>query len=386
MSHNGIGDPLVRSQVLPYLRGLAERGIEVHLVTYERGPVRYPSGEFPRERWHPLRARRGAHLAAKALDALGGVVKVTFLVLRHRADLIHARSYLPAAIAAASGALTRRPYVFDMRGFLGEEYVDGGYWRPDDPRYRLLRLAEAWLLRLAREIVVLTRAAAERLRTEPRYAAIVRDTPVTVVPCTVDLELFRPREATGRSPTLVLSGALGLRNLLDEVLSVFAAARREVPDLCLVILNRGEHAMIREALARCGRAHSVVVRAAEYEEMPALLAGASVGIALQRAGRSKLGASAVKVAEYLASGLPVVVNAGHGDTDRLVREYRAGHVVEAYTEEELRAAGRAVARLLLDTEARINARRLAEAEYDLRIGVDRYATLYERLADHRRAD
>src|SRR5207249_4350586 len=114
---------------------------------------------------------------------LSGVVLTTSLVLRSGAQLIHARSYVPAAIALVAGILTRRPYVFDMRGWLGEEFVDAGYWTLDDVRFKAWRFAERLLLRRAAHIVVLTNAAAARLRSDPLYVPWARGKPVTVIPC-----------------------------------------------------------------------------------------------------------------------------------------------------------------------------------------------------------
>ncbi len=381
VSHNPVASPLSRSQVLPYLRGLAAFGIETWLVTYERDGPRFPDGEFPRDRWVGLRARPGSHLLAKAMDVARGVIAVVRLARRSRADLIHARSYVPAAIAALAARLLARPYLFDMRGFLGEEYVEGGHWTPRDVRYRVLRLTERWLLRDAAAVVVLTHVGADRLRREARYAQWVRGKEIRVVPCVVDLDRFRPSPVRAARPTLVYSGSLGMWYLIDEMLQVYRAAREFEPSLRFLILNRDEHMLVRETLARRGLSEGdVELRAAEFDEMPQLLASSHVGIALLRQVSSKLGSSAVKVAEYLASGLPVVVNVGHGDIGELVRRHGAGHVMTSYGEVEVRAAGRAVVELLNDASARVRARRLAESHYDLRSGVEGYASIYARLS------
>lgn len=314
------------------------------------------------------------------MDAARGVVRLVALIRRHDADLIHARSYLPAAMAAVAGFLTRRPFIFDMRGFLGDEYVESEHWKVRSARYLLLRVAEKILLRGAAEVVVLTEQADQRLRAMPAYAPHVRGKPITVVRCVVDLDRFYPVADRDPLPTLVYSGSLGTWYLLDEMLRVYARAREHLPALRMVLFNRTEHELIRRGV----RAHaipegSVEIRAADPEEMPRLLARAHVGIALLRQVPSKLASSAVKVAEYLASGLPVIVNTGHGDIDDLVRRYGAGHVMGSYSDEEIRRAGRAVAQLVSDPVARSNARRLAEDEYDLRDGIDRYDAIYRRL-------
>lgn len=379
ISHNSIGTALVRSQVLPYLRELATGGVESQLLTFERG-TSFPSGEFEPRNWSSLPARPGSGLLPKAFDALRGVARATALIRRRRPALIHARSYLPAAIALVAGAVTRRPFIFDMRGFLGEEYTESGHWSAGDLRLRVLRTAELLLLRAAAGIVVLTDVAATRLRTDPRYRSAVGGKPVVVVPCAVDLTRFRPASQRSATPTLVFAGTLADWYLLDEMLAVFAHARALVPELRFLFLNRDERDRIRTAVERSGLATAdVTVTAADFAEMPAVLAGCHVGIVFAKPKRS-IGASPIKVAEYLSVGLPVVVNAGMGDVDRLVLAHGAGHVARTLDDEGLREAARAVARLVGDHDTRANARRLAESEYDVKVAASRYRDLYTRVA------
>lgn len=383
VTHNGIGTPLVRSQVLPYLRLLAARGHEVDLVTFERGDP-YPEGEFPRERWHAAHPRAGRSLLAKIADFLVGVRVVARIARRRRAEVLHARSYLPAAICWVVGLVLRLPYVFDMRGFLGEEYVDAGIWAPDDLRYRALRLSERRLLRDAAAIVVLTHAAARRLRSAPRYVCETRSKDITVIPCAVDLDRFRPPTSRSSTPTLVYSGSLGMWYLLDEMVSVYARARQIEPDLRFLFLNRNEHGLIRRAWARAGLPpEDVEIRATDFGRVPSELGRAHVGIALLRRAPSKVGSSPIKIAEYLACGLPVVVNEGLGDSDDQVRRADAGHVVPSYDAPALAAAGAAVVTLIRDGAASGRARSLAEDVFDVRAGASAYDGVYRRIASAR---
>lgn len=377
MSHNAVGSPVVRSQVLPYLVLLSGEH-DVRLVTFERGEP-YPQGEFPRKRWTGLIPRRGSSLITKLVDIARGITAVVGVARAHRAEVLHARSHVAAAICWVAGLVLRRPYVFDMRGFMPEEYLDAGLWSPRDIRFRLARAAELHLLRGAREVVVLTEAAARRLRDDPHFSSAVRCKRITVIPCAVDLERFRPAEPAS-VPSLVYAGSLGMWYLLDEMLRVYVHARAELPSLRMLIANRGEHELIGAALDRHGlTAADVEVRAADFSEMPALLGRAHVAIALLRRVPSKIGSSPIKIAEYLACGLPVVVNEGLGDSDEQIRSSGAGHVMSAFDEAALRESGRAVARLAGDAEARAKARRLAERVFDIHAGAGSYDEIYRRV-------
>ncbi len=379
VTHNGIGTPLVRSQVLPYLRLLADRGHVIDLVTFERGDP-YPEGEFPRERWHPLQPRAGGSLLAKLLDIARGAWSVGSLARVTRADALHARSYVPAAICLIAGRVLGLPYIFDMRGFLGEEYLDAGLWTTADVRYRALRLAERHLLRRAASIVVLTHAAKRRLRTDPRYASDVASKDIAVIPCAVDLERFRPPSRREPMPTLVYSGSLGMWYLLDEMLRVYGYAQRATAELRFLFLNKSEHQLIRAAWSQLGLPEDrVEIRAADFADMPAQLGRAHVGIVLLRRVPSKIGSSPIKIGEYLACGLPVVVNEGLGDSDEQVRAAVAGHVVLGFDDESLARAGAAVGALISDEGARVRARKLAETEFDVRMGAAAYDAMYGRI-------
>ncbi len=385
VSPNGAGTALVRSQVLAYLRGLAERGTSFDLVTFERDDdPSFPEGDFPRDRWHGIRARRGGGIAAKVLDVLRGVVLVLGLTLARRARILHARSYLPAAIVWLVTRVVRRPYVFDMRGFLGDEYVEGRHWGAGTWPHRLLRASERRLLADAAGIVVLTDAAAERLRSDPRYAPAVGNTPVLVTPCAVDLGRFRPIAERPGPPTLVYAGSLGLSYALDAMLGLYAAAREHLPALRFLILNRKDHALIAAGITRLRLADAdIIVRSGEFDEMPALLGAAHAGICLLDQVSSKLASSPIKIGEYLACGLPVVLNRGIGDAAGQVAAAGAGHVVETYSDAEIRRAGAALAALVGDERARRAARALAEDRYGVPAGVDAYAGLYDEIIARR---
>src|SRR5262245_28517267 len=100
-----LDDPLVETQVVAYLAGLAADR-RIHLVTFEvrrlgraeRAPRR---AELAARgiRWHPLRYHRRPSLPATAYDTLAGAVTAAWLVRRHGLGVLHARSHVPAAMA-----------------------------------------------------------------------------------------------------------------------------------------------------------------------------------------------------------------------------------------------------------------------------------------------
>src|SRR5262245_34401358 len=86
ISYNGMLDPLGQSQVLPYLRELAKRGVRFTLLSFERDKAFTPAGVTQcrqlREKlktegieWHWLRYHQRLSIPATIYDVLAGIRK-----------------------------------------------------------------------------------------------------------------------------------------------------------------------------------------------------------------------------------------------------------------------------------------------------------------------
>jgi len=384
ISYNGVGTPLVRSQVLPYLRALAPATRFV-LLAYEQGETDRPTAqELDAITVRELPYHKRPRLLAKLVDAIAGAALATWLVVRNDVRLLHARSHVPAAVAAIASAITRRPFIFDMRGFLAEEFAEAGSWRQGGLTYRLVDLAERMLLRSSAAVVVLTERARDHLRGRPEYAAAVRGKPVVVVPCCVEIERFSDA-GHARGDALVYIGSVGTWYLLDEMLRFFEAYRRLRPAARFVVANRGQHPLIERSVVAFGMREAVTLTTVAFDAIPALLMACTAGIVLLTEGGSKLASSPIKVAEYLAAGLPVVVNEIVGDTPELLRSTRAGVVLDGLDAASLDRGAQELVELLAEgPTVRERARALARSAFDARDGARRYGELYDALLAARR--
>lgn len=396
ISHTGMTEPLGRSQVLPYLLGLARRGFEIEILSHE--PAGTPAVDLDRTRaliesaginWLPQVRSPSHHLGTKLWESGRAALLGLAEGARRRPRIVHARSYLPAAVADLVATLTpRAKMLFDCRGMLGEEYVDAGHWTPDRVEYRLVKAFERRAFRRAEGLVVLT----EALRTWMRRALVVPETtPITVVPCCVESERFSPdqearREARrelglGNRLTLVYSGSLGSWYQEEEMARFAKHLRRLEPELAWLVLTRSDTTSLVAASRRHGL-DDLIIRSVPPADMPRVLPAGDLALSFIRPCFSKLGSSPTKVAEYLAAGMPVVVNAGIGDQAELSVEDDACLVARSYDDDELRAlAARAVLLARTEHSARSAAtRRVVQARFSLtELGIPRYEALYNRL-------
>ena len=84
-----------------------------------------------------------------------------------------------------------------------------------------------------------------------------------------------------------------------------------------------------------------------------------------------------KIGEFLASGRPVVVNAGLGDLDHLLTEYDCGVILPDDTPECLRAAADSIERLVADQDAPARCRKLAQDNFRLDTAIEHLIEIYK---------
>src|SRR4051794_13145941 len=292
-------DPLVHSQVVAYLNGLAERGHTIHLITYEPKLSDERRAAFASDlaargiTWRPLRYHKRPSLPATIFDALVGAVVAARTVRRHGLEVVHARSHVPAASALIAKRFARFKLVFDLRGLWAEEYVDAGRWREGGIPFRITKRVEAAAINAASAMVVLTQ------RVRGFLFPSGESPPIEVIPCCADLEaihaLAGERDATraeleaGDRPLLLYVGKFTGWYMEREMVDFFAAARTELPDLLLVIVTQADREPALAALAARGiEPADFRVTSAAPGEIGRFLAAADAGIAFIKPCLSKI--------------------------------------------------------------------------------------------------
>jgi glycosyltransferase involved in cell wall biosynthesis len=397
LSYFGLREPLSQTQVLPYLRELVRGGMGVHLLTFEPGGNRaWSDGEREEWRarlksqgiqWRSLDYHKRPSLPATLYDIACGALTAVQMVRRDRIDALHARGYVPAAMGALAKWLAGGKLIFDIRGFMAEEYVDAGLWPEGGLLYRLTKTVEKRLLKAADGFVVLTENARKILF--PRDG---EERPVEVIPCCVDAERFRASDGASRDDlrrrlnlegrrAVIYVGSLGGWYLTNEMAELMAAAHRDDPSTFSIVLTQSPTEMIAGRLNALGVAQSdYLVRKVAPEDAPAYLKAADFAVSLIKPCYSKISSSPTKIAEYLASGLPVITNAGIGDLNELIAEDNVGVLLDAFNRESYGRALEGMKALLLDRGVADRCRQSARKRFDLaNVGGPRYRRLYQRV-------
>ena len=398
LSYDGLTDPLGQSQVLPYLLGLTRRGHRFTVVSTEK-PVAYAQRKGHIEAllaevgdgidWQPIMYTKRPPVLSTLWDVWRMHRRAAQLHRRKRFAAVHCRSYVTALVGSRLKRMSGGPaFVFDMRGFWADERVEGGLWNLRNPVYRAVyrffKRRERDFLRQADYAISLTANARDEIRSWPGFAS----TPIQVIPCCVDTTLFAtPQPPKGKfllappsGAGIVLSylGSLGTWYLLDEMLLFFKEILLKRPGSVFVFITPDDPRTVFATARRLGVAEDRLrVQRAERAEVPALLAQSDLSVFFIKPSYAKKASSPTKMGEILAVGVPVVCNAGVGDTDLLMTRHRLGALVAECTPA---AYARVVSDLgeILEISPEM-LRQTAIENFGLEKGVNLYDEVYGRL-------
>jgi glycosyltransferase involved in cell wall biosynthesis len=247
------------------------------------------------------------------------------------------------------------PWLFDMRGFWADERVDGGIWKLSNPIfkfiYKLYKKKEIEFLIDAGAVISLTENGKEEIlswqhkQTTPP-ALREKQLDISVIPCCVDTELFDKDKVTiDRQSELRTSlniqadqfvlgyvGSIGTWYMLPEMLDFFQVVEKSNPTaIFLFISNEGDK--VKELAAQKGISEDKIrVISCLHSQVASYISLFTASIYFIIPAYSKKASSPTKQAELMSMGIPVICNAGVGDSDLIVQKHNAGWVVDNFTQ------------------------------------------------------
>lgn len=397
ITQNGVTDHIGRSQVAPYVLGLAKRGFAIHVLSAEKPGHEELIQQYQclfddaGVRWTRVPYRNRPPVFGQASTQFLMKLNATRIVRNEGIQVIHCRSFPPALIGHHLKKKLGIKYIFDFRDF----YADGGI---ENSRglarlaYHRLKQLEGPMIRSADKIVCLNERTRDLLTDwylrEDEYAKAR----FQVIPCCADFEHFDPTKVSSdalrnaRSRTSIESsafvllylGSLGQDYLLQQMIALFRQVAKIRPDARFLFVSNNGKDMVDAECARQGVSLDAVrFISADRNEIPAFIAQADMSVFFYREGLRSVGCSPTKLAELFACNVPVIANTGVGDLDRIIDLKSNGSViVKDFSEKTLRSA---VEQLIAFKQATVVNIRENSREFALESGVARYAVVYQEL-------
>ena len=350
------------SQIVPVLLGLSKSGFSVGVISCEkRNPPPQLVGMLNEQNIFWKRIKFGRY------GAIGGVGRIIRIGLNlPPAKVYHCRGDISAT---ATSLRTRKPFLWDVRGLWLEQKIVQSNLQKRFLVIFFAKLLEKRSASKASAISTLTSAVYPVLRSRhPKMTS-----KHSVIPTCTDLNKFAFSPLLPRENVLLLSGVFN--NYYDlEVTRRFIQKCKESFNVSVTWCHG-----VEAERSELGVGESTV-KVLTQSDMPDEIANSSFGLAIckENVGESLLGVMPTKVAEFLATGRPVVVSKGIGDLDFMLSEFKAGIVLDSRSLDKSLAE---LEKLLKDPSTPLRCRELAEKYFSMDLAVEEYVAVLKCLMD-----
>ena len=389
-------DPLGQSQVLPYLVGLTKKGCQFHLISFEKQErfekfeqqIRTICADAGIE-WHPLSYTKKPPLLSTIYDVQRMKKLAHSLHKTHHFDIIHCRSYISALVGMGMKYRFGTKFLFDMRGFWADERVEGGIWNLSNPLFKTVysyfKKKERRFFNESDAIVSLTYKGKDIIEKEFG----ISESKINVIPCCADLNLFDRNKIVESELTelrtkhgidantkiLGYVGSIGTWYMLPEMLDFFKTLRsKDASWRFLIVSGENPQTIYSKASEKEIEHKSLIITSCLHKEVPKYISLFDLSVFFIRPSFSKQASSPTKQGELMAMGIPIVCNAGVGDTDFVIEKYKSGAVMKETNPSEYEAFSFPVS--TFNKEQTVLG---AKEFYGLENGVNTYFNIYTEL-------
>jgi glycosyltransferase involved in cell wall biosynthesis len=176
----------------------------------------------------------------------------------------------------------------------------------------------------------------KRLKTLRRKQGAKR---IEVIPNGVNYNLMKKaQEKTDHPPTLVFLGTVSYAWGVDLPLEALPIIKGKIDNIRYLVIGDGPDLKhIKQRVDDLGLDNIVFfLGKVGYEELPKYLAQSDIGVETSRFNEFRKYACPLKILEYMAAGLPVIVTKG-GERELIIEESNAGRIIE-FSEKEMASA------------------------------------------------
>jgi len=396
ISYDGMTDPLGQSQVIPYLIGLSKKGYTFTLISCEKEDNYVANKEkiagllaSNNIHWQPLKYTKKPPVISTLFDVYMIKRLATLLHKQQPFSIVHCRSYIAALVGLHLKKSYSIKFVFDMRGFWANERVDGNIWNLKNPVYKTIynffKKKETEFLEHADYTISLTHNAKQEIQS---WASVRNNpVPIQVIPCCADLDLFNKKnihqdklDALRTSLSiqkedfiLMYLGSIGTWYMLDEMMEFFSVLKKKIPSAKFLFVTKEEHTRILKTAETWKVKASIIIRPGNRDEIPYLISLSNYSLFFILPSYSKKASSPTKQGEIMAMGIPLICNTNVGDTDKVVKDYHSGILVNEFSENAYIGTIEKMKTTIFDENSIIQG---AIGYFSLENGVSRYAAVY----------
>ncbi|RYY69662.1 MAG: glycosyltransferase [Chitinophagaceae bacterium] len=238
-------------------------------------------------------------------------------------------------------------------------------------------------------IICLTNAAKKIIEGWTYYNP---STPLKVIPCSADLQLFDPAAVDKtlkadfasrlsiKDDDFIISylGSIGGWYLTTEMMRFCKLLIERMPNARFLFISPHRHEEIIASAREQGIPKTkIIIVKAKRKDVPILLSFSKYSIFFIKPCFSKLSSSPTKHGELLAMGIPVITNGGVGDMREITTNYKAGFIIDDFTDESY---NNVITQIASGAEFdKMQMRSVASEVYALENAVSAYIEMYSKI-------
>jgi glycosyltransferase involved in cell wall biosynthesis len=303
-----------------------------------------------------------------ALTLIKGMFFLRSYLRTKTIDVVLFRSTYPGLMSFPFLGRKRR-WVFDTDGLPIDEKLDIGRLKPGSLSFRLMKWAEAGIVRKSDRVLLRSNKARYALPevAKPSHYSVVgngRDPELYTIPDTEHRHALRAR--LGVSPQdclLVYCGSLGPQYCLQEMMDIMVQVNQAYPVKMLILT--GDPEFLQKQYIDPLISDRLICLTLPAMEVPAYLGASDIGLAIRQPYPSMSAVSPLKLGEYLLCGLPVIASAGIGDTEELISGSPACFVLKDHSSMSLIQASDWVKKVMHQGSLQAEARALGMQHFSL---------------------
>ena len=393
-SYDGLIDPLGSSQILPYLENLNNNSyFHFSIISFEKIQDQIELNKLKELLasndidWIPLVYTKNPPVLSTIWDIFRLRKTISKISKSKEINLLHCRSYITSLVALSIKKKHKTPFIFDMRGFYADERVDGKLWNKNkflfNKIYKYFKKKEKEFLQHGDYTISLT----ENGKKEIESWKLPNQSPIKVIPCCTDEELFQTKNISNKREELgikkddfILSyvGSIGTWYMLDEMLDFFKVLNEKKINAKFLFITKDDANLVFSKAEQKGiPKEKIIIQPSARELMPSYIAVSDFSIFFILPVYSKKASSPTKMGEIMNIGIPIICNTGVGDVDDIMNACMPELLVKDFKKKEYER----IVDLILD-DYKPNKEKIINTShqyYSLEKGVRMYKEVYREI-------
>lgn len=283
-------------------------------------------------------------------DYLSFPNKINQLCEEQKVDYIIARGASAGNLAYLVHRKNKLPFIVESFEPHADYMHDGGVWGKKSIKYGIQKKLESKQKKYAKGLVTVSSHYKNKLDLEG-----VKN--VFVARCPVHYSFFDNLniEKDRKNVTGIYVGKFGDIYYREEVIPLFESCYQYFDNFRLIIATPQNDDFIHRLRKEFPLAE---INSFEHKEIPNLLAQASFGFATIRQSKIRKYCSPIKVGEYWALGLPVLLTKDVGDDADILKRTELGAVFDIKNQESVQKALNKIEALIDDSSVKIKIQEL----------------------------